>query len=158
MKIHSSFPLHGFSLTFPRFPRKSKNRLNTSLLFYGIPPVAACGMILKPMRWWNFICLLILISNQFKLYIIIINLFKARNFKQYVTGTGKPGPGTLEKPENQDPSETLGKLENRELSGTLEKLENQDPSGILEKRENRDPSGTPEKLENRDPSGTLVGP
>ena len=42
--------------------------------------------------------------------------------------TGKPGPGTLQKPENRDPS------------GTLRKLENQDPSGNLQKPENRDPS------------------
>ena len=32
--FHSSFLLYGFSLTFPRFPRKLKNRLKTSLLFH----------------------------------------------------------------------------------------------------------------------------
>ena len=42
--------------------------------------------------------------------------------------TRKPGLGTLQKPENRDPS------------GTLQKLENQDPSGNLQKPENRDPS------------------
>ena len=38
--------------------------------------MAASDMILKPMIWLNFICLLILISFQFKLYMIIINLVK----------------------------------------------------------------------------------
>ena len=74
--LHSSFLLHGFSLTFLRFPRKSKNRLNTSLPLYRTPPVAASGMILKPMIWWNFIYLLILTSFQFELHMIIINLAK----------------------------------------------------------------------------------
>ena len=41
--------------------------------------------------------------------------------------TGKPGPGTLQKPENQDPSGILQKPENQDPSGTLQNPENQDP-------------------------------
>ena len=45
--------------------------------------------------------------------------------------TGKPGPGTLQKPENWDPSETLQKPENRDPSGTLKKPENRDPTKTI---------------------------
>ena len=59
--------LQGFFVIFPRFPRKSKNRLNTSVLFYGTPLVAASGMILtyevvKPY--------LLLDSNFFSIYVV----------------------------------------------------------------------------------------
>ena len=77
--LHSSLLLHGFSFTFLKFPRKSKNRLNTSLRLYRTPSVAASGMILKPMIWLNFICLLILTSFQFELYMVIINLVKVNH-------------------------------------------------------------------------------
>ena len=77
--LHSSFLFHAFSLIFPKFRRKSKNRQNASLLFYRTRPVGASGMILKPMIWWNSICLLILIPFQFKLHMIVINLAKVNH-------------------------------------------------------------------------------
>ena len=49
--------------------------------------MAASGMILKPMIiWWNFICLLILISFQFELYMIIINLVKVNQLIYFISG------------------------------------------------------------------------
>ena len=49
--------------------------------------------------------------------------------------TGKPGPGTLQKPKNRDPSGTLQKPENRDPGGTLQKPGNWDPkkTGIIYK-------------------------
>ena len=55
------------------FPVKFAKFLRTP--FLRTPPVAAYGMILKPMIWWNFICLVILISFQFKLYMILIIIY-----------------------------------------------------------------------------------
>ena len=58
-----------------------KNTVKTAAktLFLRKTSVAASGLILKPIIWWNFICLLILISFQFKLYRILINLVKVNN-------------------------------------------------------------------------------
>ena len=72
----------------------------------------------------------------------ILNIRKYLMVKNNIKrDTGKPGPGTLQKPKNRDPSRILRKWENRDPSGTLGKPENQDPSRILQKPENRDPSG-----------------
>ena len=63
----------------------------------------------------------------------------------FIWHTGNPGPGTLQKPENRDPSGTLQKPENRDPSRTLQKPKNRDPSETLRKPKNRNPSGTLKK-------------
>ena len=69
-------PIRFYPMTFATTLRK----LLLKHFFHGTPPVAASGMILKTLIWWNFIFLLILISFQLKLHVILINLVKAWSY------------------------------------------------------------------------------